>query len=166
MRTTAARTHSNSAPTKIPSDTTFLEEAGIFSYRRIGREERLGYPVATFRGFDLFVNRMANRKASCEDKMPADLFKRALKSFRKRAMIISNLILAGYYKCKPLDLGPVMQFQIRSSSVYRPIALRNAFYQLVNIIVTSRLRGLVEKYSVLESSQFGFRNSRAVQLII
>jgi len=42
MRTTAARTHSNSAPTKIPSDTTFLEEAGIFSYRRIGRRRDWG----------------------------------------------------------------------------------------------------------------------------
>ena len=58
-------------------DTTFLEEAGIFSYRTIGREERLGYPVATFREFNLFINRMANRKASGEDKMPADLFKKA-----------------------------------------------------------------------------------------
>ena len=51
-------------------------------------------------------------------------------------------------------------------SNYRPIALCNAFYQLVNIIITSRLKGLVERYSVLESSQFGFRNSRAVQLVI
>jgi len=45
---------------------TFLEEAGIFSYRTIGREERLGYPVATFREFNLFINRMANRKESGE----------------------------------------------------------------------------------------------------
>jgi len=55
-------------------DTTFLEEVGIFSYRTIGREERLGYPVATFREFNLFINRMATRKASGEDKMPAGLF--------------------------------------------------------------------------------------------
>jgi hypothetical protein len=39
-------------------------------------------------------------------------------------------------------------------------------YQLVNIMITSRLTGLVERVSVLESSQFGFRNSRAVQLVI
>jgi len=51
-------------------------------------------------------------------------------------------------------------------SNYRLITLCNTFYQLVNIIITSRLQGLVEHYSVLESSQFGFRNSRAVQLVI
>jgi len=85
-------------------DITFLEEAGIFSYRTIGREEKLGYPVATFREFDLFVNRMANRKALGKDKMPADLFKKVLEIFRKRAMIIVNLILAGRYSCKPADL--------------------------------------------------------------
>ena len=39
-------------------------------------------------------------------------------------------------------------------------------YQLVNIMITSRLTGLVERVSVLESSQFGFRNSKAVQLVI
>ena len=85
-------------------DTTFLEEAGIFSYRTIGREERLGYPVATFREFNLFVNRMANRKASGEDKMPADLFEKAPEIFRKRVMTIVKLILNGRYKYKPADL--------------------------------------------------------------
>jgi len=55
-------------------DITFLEEAGIFSYRTIGWEKKVGYPVATFRELNLFVNRMANRKASGKDKMPADLF--------------------------------------------------------------------------------------------
>jgi len=47
---------------------------------------------------------MANQTASCEDKMPADLFKRALESLQKRAMTIVNLILAGHYECKPADL--------------------------------------------------------------
>ena len=49
---------------------------------------------------------------------------------------------------------------------YRPIALCNSFYQLVNVIITSRIRGLTEKYAVLESSQHGFRGSRSVQLVI
>jgi len=84
-------------------DTTFLDEAGIFSYRTIGREERFGYPVATFREFNLFINRMANRKAG-HDKMPADLFKKAPEIFLKRAMIIVNRILTEGYKCKPADL--------------------------------------------------------------
>ena len=49
---------------------------------------------------------------------------------------------------------------------YRPIPLCNAFYQLLNSIITNRLRHLTQKYAVLEASQFGFRNARAVQLVI
>jgi len=146
-------------------DTTFLEEAGIFSYRTIGREERLGYPVATFREFNLFINRMANRKASGDDKMPADLFKKAPEIFRRWAMTTVNLILTGHYKCKPADFEARVILICKDASNpelfsnYRPIALCNAFYQLVNIVITSRLKELVEHYSVLESSQFRFRNS-------
>ena len=64
-------------------DTTFLEEAGIFFYRTIGKEERLGYLIASFWEFNLFINRMTIRKASGEDKMPADLFKKAPEIFRR-----------------------------------------------------------------------------------
>jgi len=116
-------------------DTTLLEEAGIFSYRTIGREERLGYPAATFREFDLFINRMANRKASGEDKMPADLFKKTPEIFRRRAMTIVNLILTGHYKCKPADLEARVILIGKDASNpelcsnYRPIALCNAFYR-------------------------------------
>jgi len=130
-------------------DTTFLEEAGMFSYRTIGREERLGYPVATFWEFNLSINRMANRKASGQDKMPADLFKKAPEIFRSRAMTIANLILTGHYKCKPADLEARVLLICKDASNpelysnYRPIALCNAFYQLVNIVTTSRLKGLV-----------------------
>jgi len=49
---------------------------------------------------------------------------------------------------------------------YRPIAPCNCSYQLINIIITSTIRGLTEKYAVLESSQHGFRGSRLVQLVI
>jgi hypothetical protein len=142
-------------------DNTFLEEAGFFSYRTIGREERLGYPVATFWEFNLFINRMANRKASGEDKMPANLFKKAPEIFRKRVMTIVNLILTGHSKCKPADLEARVILICKDASNpelfsnYRLIALCNAFYQLVNIIIISRLKGLVERYSVLESAQFG-----------
>jgi len=80
-------------------DTTFLEEAGIFSYRTIGKEESLGHPVASFRKFNLFINRMANTKESGEDKMPANLFKKAPEIFCRRVMTIINLILTGH--CKP-----------------------------------------------------------------
>jgi len=77
-------------------DVAFLEEAGIFTYRTIDRGEKIGYPVATFREFNIFVSRMANRKASGEDKMPADLFKKAPENFRRRAICIVNLILTGH----------------------------------------------------------------------
>jgi len=63
-------------------ETTFLEEAGIFSYRTIGRKERLGNPVATFWEFNLFINRMDNSKASGEDKCPPTSLRRHRKSFK------------------------------------------------------------------------------------
>jgi len=63
-------------------DTTFLEEAGIFSCRTIGKKERLGYPIDSFRELNLFIKRMADRTASGEDEMPVDLFKKALETFR------------------------------------------------------------------------------------
>jgi len=130
-------------------DTMFLEEAGIFSYRTIFKEERLGYPIASFREFNLFINRMANRKASGEDKMPADLFKKAPETFRRRAMTIVNLNLTGHHKCKPAELEARVILICKDASNpelfsnFRPIALCNAFYQLVNIVITSRLKGLV-----------------------
>ena len=46
------------------------------------------------------------------------------------------------------------------------IALGNSFYQLINIIITSRIRGITEKCAVLKSSLHGFRGSRSVQLVI
>jgi len=104
--------------------------------------------------------------------MPADLFKKKPETFRRRAMTIVNLILTGHYKCKPADLEARVILICKDASNlelfsnFRPIALCNAFYQLVNIVITSRLKGLVERYSVLESSQFGFGNSRAAQLVI
>jgi hypothetical protein len=115
---------------------------------------------------------MANRKASEEEKMLADLFEKAPEIFLKWVMTIANLILTGHYRCKPADLEARVVLICKDAlnpelfGNYRPIDLCDAFYQLVNIIITSRLEGLVERYSVLESSQFGFRNSRAVQLVI
>jgi len=87
-------------------------------------------------------------------------------------MSIVNLILMGHHKIKPADLEARVILLRKDSanpelfSNYRPIAQCNAFYQLVNIIITGRLKGLVEQYSVLESLKFGFRNTRAVQLVI
>jgi len=80
--------------------------------------------------------------------MHADLFKKAPESFRKRAISIINLILAGHYECKPTDLEARVILLCKDASnseffgYYRPIALCNASYQLVNIVITRRLRVL------------------------
>ena len=115
---------------------------------------------------------MADRKAAGKDKLPADLFKRAPEEFRRRAWLLINRILAGNYKCTTdvLEANVILICKDATSpdfrSNYKPFALCNAFYQLLNSIITSRLRHLTGKYAVLESSQFGFRNSRSVQLVI
>ena len=83
-----------------------------------------------------------------------------------------NIILAGHYVCseEPLEARVVLLCKHHGNPTllanHTPIALCNSFYQLINIIITSRIRGLTEKYAVLESSQHGFRGSRSVQLII
>ena len=49
---------------------------------------------------------------------------------------------------------------------YRSIALLNTIYQLIIIIITSRLRRLSEKYAVMEGSQYGFRAHCGVQMVV
>jgi len=49
---------------------------------------------------------------------------------------------------------------------YRPIALLNTIYQLIMLIITSRLRQLTEYYAVMEGSQYGFRTHRGVQMVV
>ena len=79
----------------------FLDKSKIFSYRTIGLGETIRNPIQTFLELSRYVGRMANRKASGDDKMPADLFKKAPEAFRKRAWILTliNIILAGHYVC-------------------------------------------------------------------
>jgi len=49
---------------------------------------------------------------------------------------------------------------------YRPIALLNTIYQLIMIIITSRLRQLSENYAVMEGSQYGYQAYRGVQMVV
>jgi len=143
----------------------FLDKLKIFSYRTIGLGETIRNPIMTFREFSHYVGRMATRKSSGDDKMPADLFKKALEAFRKRAWILINIILAGHYVCREelLEARVVLLCKDHGNPTllanYRPIALCNSFYLRINIIITSRIRGLTEIYAVLESSQHGFRGS-------
>jgi len=153
-------------------DTSFLEDKGVFSFRTIPAHESIRGPIRTFREFSRYVARMSDRKAAGKDMMPADLFKRAPEAFRRNAWSLINLILADEYTCRPdiLEAKVILLCKDVTSpdllGNYRPIALCNAFYQLLNSIITSRLRHLTEKYAVLEATQFGFRNARAVQLVI
>ena len=73
----------------------FLDKSKIFSYRTIGLWETIRNPIKTFQEFSRYVCKMANRKASSDDKMPADLFKKAPEAFRKRAWILINISSQG-----------------------------------------------------------------------
>jgi len=66
----------------------FLDKLKVFAYRTIGLGETIRNPIKTFRELSRYVGRMANQKASGNDKMPIDLFKKAPEAFRKRAFLI------------------------------------------------------------------------------
>jgi len=74
----------------------FVDKSKIFACRTIRLGETIQNPIKTFQEFSRYVGRVANRKASGNDKMPADLFKKAPEAFRKRAWILINVILAGH----------------------------------------------------------------------
>jgi len=100
---------------------------------------------------------MANRKATGDDKMPADLFKKAPEAFRKRAWILINSILTRHYVCSEelLEARVVLARTMATHHYWQTIdQLHSAtlFTNFVNIIIPSRIRGLIEKYAVLESS--------------
>jgi len=86
-------------------------------------------------------------------------------------LVLVNEILAGDYDCdQDLLMAKVILIHkdkdIAILDHYRPIALLNTIYQLINIIITSRLRRLSEKYAVMEGSQYGFRAHRGVQMLV
>jgi len=72
-----------------------------------------------------------------------------------------SIILAGHYVCSEDLLEARVVLLCKDSgnptllANYRPIALWNSFNQLINIIITSRIQGLTERYDVLESSLHG-----------
>jgi len=94
----------------------FLDKSKIFSNGTIGLSETIRNPIKTFREFSRYVGSMANRKASGDDKMPADLFKKAPEAFRKRACILINIILAGHSLVKkPWDRSLIPQFRFNQT---------------------------------------------------
>ena len=114
---------------------------------------------------------MPSHKAPGFSEIPADLFKKAPTPFQKRIHLLVNEILIGDHEC---DTGLLMAKVIlihKNKDIaildhYRPIALLNTIYQLIMLIITSRLRQLTEYYAVMEGSQYGFRTHRGVQMVV
>ena len=96
---------------------------------------------------------MPSHKGPGFSAVPADLFKQAPAPLH----LLVNEILAGEYDCN-LDLlmaEVILINQEKDIAILdhlRPIALLNTIYQLINIMITSRLRRLSEKYAVMEGS--------------
>jgi len=150
---------------------TFLDRAGIFNFRTIANGETIREPVTTFREFSQFIARMPSHKAPGFSEVPTDLFKQAPVSFQKRIHLLVNEILTGGHDCDTeLLMAKVILIHkdkdIAILDPYRPIALLNTIYQLIMLIITSRLRQLTENYAVMEGSQYGFRTHRGLQMVV
>jgi len=143
----------------------------MFDFRTIASEETIREPVTTFREFSQFIARMPSHKAPGFSEVPAALFKQAPISFQKRIHLLVNEILTGGHECDTeLLMAKVILIHkdkdIAILDHYRPIALLNTIYQLIMLIITSRLRQLTENYAVMEGSQYGFQTHRGVQMVV
>jgi len=139
-------------------DRTFLDKAGIFDFRTIPSGETIREPFTTFREFSQFIARMPSHKAPGFSEVPADLFKQAPTPFQKRIHLLVNEILKGDHKCDTelLMAKAIVIHKDKDIAIldhYRPIALLNTIYQLIMLIITSRLRQLTEYYAIMEGSQ-------------
>jgi len=146
--------HSNRHHTR---DRPFLDTAGIFDFRTIASGETIREPVTAFREFSQFIARMPSHEAPGFSEVPADLFKQAPVSFQKRIHLLVNEIPTGGHDCDTeLLMAKVILIHkdkdIAILDHYRPIALLNTIYQLIMVIITSRLRQLTENYAVMEGS--------------
>jgi len=105
---------------------------------------------------------MPSHKAPGFSAVPADLFKQAPAPFQRRIHLLINEILVGEYDC---DLKVILIHKDKDIAIldhFRPIVLLNTIYQLIMIIITSRLRQLSENYAVMEGSQC----HRGVQMVV
>ena len=95
---------------------------------------------------------MPSHKAPGFSEIPADLFKQAPTPFQKRIHLLVNEILRGDHECDTeLLMAKVILIHkdkdIAILDHYRPIALLNTIYQLIMLIITSRLRQLTDRKS-------------------
>ena len=78
-----------------------------------------------------------------------------------------NEILTGGHDCdtEPLMAKVILIHKDKDIAIldhYRLLALLNTIYQLIMLIITSRLRKLMEIYAVMDGSQYG----RGVQMVV
>ena len=131
----------------LTKDQSFLDKAGIFKFRTIAAGETIREPVQTFQELLAFIQRMPSHKAPGFSGIPADSFKQAPTSLQGRIHLLVNEILEGKYDgdlellmAKVILIHKDKDISILDHWHYQPIALLNAIYQLIKIIVTSRLR--------------------------
>ena len=144
----------------------FLVSEGIFRGRTIPQGATIGHPVSSLE-FSRTLSRMAPRKACGDDGVPAEILKLSPAPFKENFLDLINLVFASEFQLpKETLMGKVIILHKKGDPSllvnYRPIALLNSTYQLINLILAGRLQDLAERNGVLESSQFGFRRLHRV----
>ena len=153
--------------TEVP-DMEFLAKAGVFSYRTVPSGTSVRKPV-TWRFFNRALGRMASKKAWGPDEVPAELLKFAPISVKRVLRDLINGLLSGEVAptVTMMQAKVVLLYKKNDPSVlsnFRPIALINAVYQLLNMILKMRYQRIAEAHMVLETPQYGNRSCRGVPL--
>ena len=148
--------------------TEWMSRAGIFEHHTIPPGETIR-GATTGRAFKRFLKRMASRKAPGHDGVPAELLKNAPRSFKRLVKELVDRVLTGEYVLgsEALRAQVVLLYKKADPKLfgnYRPIALLNSIYQLINIIITERAQKLTERHCVLQAGQYGFRWHRGVSM--
>ena len=149
-------------------DMAWMDEAQIFDFHTIPLGERLMGPTTDMH-FQRVLSRLPSRRAPGKDGIPAEILKNAPGPFQAELKSLVDLVMTGKYQLVEEALeSKVVLLHKKSDPAnlgnYRPVALLTSLYQLVNLIITDRLTELTEKYSVLQSGQYGFRRHRGVQM--
>ena len=146
----------------------WMDRAGIFEHHTIPPGETIR-GATTGRAFKRFLKRMASRKSPGHDGVPAELLKNAPRPFKCLVKELVDRVLTGVYALgsEALCAQVVLLYKKADPKLfgnYRPIALLNSIYQLINIIITERMQKLTERHCVLQAGQYGFRWHRGVPM--
>jgi exonuclease III/ribonuclease HI len=111
------------------------------------------------------LKRMGNRKATGPDRLPAEAFKLMPDVALEEICRLFNVLLKVEYT--PMSWKDSWIFTILKPredpmllNSYRPITLLNVFYKLFANVLNGRLNRLLDKQSVISTSQAGFRKNR------